>query len=116
MDAAALGNVSIAQTLLNSGANIHLRDEAGQTALVLASYEGHLEIVKPLFSQAKVEHLVEALIAAAGQGQSRIVQHLIRRGLNPTAVNRYGVSAYYVAMNNKQQEMMQLLARHKNKE
>lgn len=110
MDAAGYGNVEITRMLLSAGANVHLRDHANQTALLLAAHAGHHEVVMAVSqSGCTKEELIEAFIAAAGQGHSRIVEHFISLGVAPSARNRYGVSAYSVASNNGQQNVLRLL-------
>lgn len=41
---------SCVKLLLKKGANVNLRDKEGRTAIMLAAYNGHLEIVKLLWS------------------------------------------------------------------
>ena len=75
---------------------------SGFTALMLASFHGHTEIVQLLLNaKAKPDIQIEngetALYAAAARGYPDIVQLLLEYGADPNISNRDGVTATYVA-------------------
>ena len=83
--AAALGNLAIVRLLIEHGADVKLRNQAGQTALFFAAAGGHPEVVDELLSggvDVKVadEFGVTALLVAATFGQAAIVLQLLAAG------------------------------------
>ena len=60
------------QLLIEKGAEVNHTDKAGETALIVATIQGHVEVVK-LLKGAEVNHTGKAgetaLMAASGQGQ-----------------------------------------------
>ena len=75
----------------------------GTTALMSASFEGHLDIVQILL-QAKAKPDLQdeigdtALLLAAMKGHSDIVQHLLECGANPNISSRDGRTPLYAAV------------------
>ena len=75
----------------------------GMTALMSASFEGHLDIVQILL-QAKAKFDIQnecgftALLLAAMKGYSEIVQHLLECGANPNISSRDGRTPLYAAV------------------
>ena len=83
--AAALGQVSVMEDLLQAGGNINATDEGGRTGLILAAQGGHVEMVKALIEKgvnikAKDHEGNTALIHAARQGKVDMVKDLVRAG------------------------------------
>ncbi|KAJ9601555.1 hypothetical protein L9F63_000298 [Diploptera punctata] len=102
--AAARGNLDIAQTLLDSGANIE--NKGGKkfhfTPLHLASGEGHLEMCRMLLDRgahvmALDRYRNTALHWAAWFGHLSVVQLLIERGINTNTKNSDGQTAQDMA-------------------
>jgi ankyrin repeat protein len=78
-------NIGSLQILLNAGANVHLRDNAGFTALIHASADWLPEMVKSLIQagadiEAKTPDGKTALMFAALQGRVSAVQALLDAG------------------------------------
>jgi ankyrin repeat protein len=72
---------------LRSGAQINVRDEEGDTALNLASYQGYIEAVKLLLELGSTmelhgKHGMTALLWASQQGHLTVVQTLLAKGSN----------------------------------
>ena len=71
--------------LLEAGADVHAKDNFGQTPLVLAAWKGHAAIVVALANEgadvnAKSNNGNSAIILAACNDHSAVVQILIERG------------------------------------
>ncbi len=82
------------------------------TLLILASQEGHTEVVKLLIDYgADVNGLNgnTALIAASYNGHKDVVQLLLRYGANVNAVNNHGDTALMFASNKGHKEVVTLL-------
>jgi ankyrin repeat protein len=68
------------------------KDKAGQTALYVASRDGHLPVVELLLSsgrcgdlEARDEHGVTALYLASWRGHASVVEHLLAAGTDEHA-------------------------------
>ena len=75
----------------------------GWTALMLASSEGHLDIVQILLQAKAIPDLQNkngdtVLLIAAAKGHSDIVQQLLECGANPNICNRNGSTPLYAAV------------------
>ena len=75
----------------------------GITALMLASFEGHLDIVQILLQAKAIPDLQNetgdtALLLAAMKGHADIVQQLLECGANPNISNRNGSTPLYAAV------------------
>ena len=53
MFAASEGNIAIADALLSRGAAVDIQSDSGETALMLAVRQGHMEMVKKLLIEAE---------------------------------------------------------------
>ena len=86
IDAAITGNVQVLKEILSDGINPNLRDEEGDTALMLASYNGHAECVATLLAAKanptiKDSHGKTAIDLAVAKGHvevSRLLNHAIQ--------------------------------------
>ena len=74
-----------------------LKDKHGQTALTLAAYEGHVEVVKALLAHseidvnAKIENGATALMLAAWEGREDVVNALLAHSkIDVNAEGNYG--------------------------
>lgn len=81
MLALAQKQTKIAQLLINSGANINIRNKFGITALMIAAAEGNEEITQKLLDKkadttAKTESGMTALDIAIGKGYARIAEQI----------------------------------------
>ena len=75
----------------------------GTTALIFASFEGHLDIVQILLQAKAIPDLQNetgntALLLAAMKGHADIVQQLLQCGANPNISNRHGRTPLYEAV------------------
>ena len=75
----------------------------GTTALIFASFEGHLDIVQILLQAEAIPDLQNetgdtALLLAATKGHADIVQQLLQCGANPNISDRNGSIPLYVAV------------------
>ena len=89
--AAALrgGDVQVLGRLLDEGADIDARDGHGQTALMRAAHEGHLDVVRLLAARgAALNHTAKynltALMLAVIAGHSAIARVLVEAGADTT--------------------------------
>lgn len=90
-----LGITAQVKVLLDSGANVNLKDNFGRTPLIAASQEGHTEITKILLEKGAEVNTRgiagnTALIMAAESGQNDIVQTLIEKRAEIDAQNNHG--------------------------
>jgi len=112
--AAADGNVAGVRALLNQGADPNEADESQGTALLGASWAGHLEVAQLLLDAgARVddgdESRTTALMAASGAGHLALVQLLLERGADPRRQDAEGDDALHFAVFGSATEVVKLL-------
>ncbi|XHG05902.1 hypothetical protein AWENTII_009115 [Aspergillus wentii] len=96
--AAEIGDVRIAQLLLNAGANVDLKDERhGRTPLSWAAGEGHTAIAQQLLDHGADIHSNDnygrtPLSWAARLGQPEVVKLLLKKGANTESKDRDGLT------------------------
>lgn len=81
------GDTNVILDSLRGGAQINVRDEEGDTALNLASYQGYIDAVKLLLELGSTmelhgKHGMTALLWASQQGHLTVVQTLLAKGSN----------------------------------
>jgi ankyrin repeat protein len=96
--------LSIVQMLLTKGADVNREDEDGETALYLASEEGHVSVVEILIDKgANIEHGrandngMTALTAASWEGHVPVVEILLAKGADANHQLDNGWTALMVA-------------------
>ena len=81
--ASNFGKIEIVRLLIEHGVDLEARDNDGDTAIHLASYKGHIEIVKLLAQRHKgclvMKNKIreDCLLSAAGGGRTELVQWLL---------------------------------------
>ncbi|KAG8571010.1 hypothetical protein GDO81_011504 [Engystomops pustulosus] len=101
--AARKGNLALLQLLLNSGrVDVDCRDSTGATALMVASYAGHIQCVRELVLQGADINLqrdsgATALFFASQQGHNEIVKFLFEFGASTEFTSRDGGTALLAA-------------------
>jgi uncharacterized protein len=91
-------HTKVAALLLEKGADVNARDEAGRTALIAASYDGKSKVVELLIEkgadvEAKSSDGSTALISAAGRGQTEVVKLLLKKGATADAKDNFNQTA-----------------------
>ena len=85
------GWVRVARLLVDSDANKDAKDDGGNTALVLASMQGHADVVELLADGAARDSRDNAgntpLIWAAYRGHGKVVQLLLEAGASTDLVD-----------------------------
>jgi ankyrin repeat protein len=102
-DAAWANDVGKASALVARGADVNAKDETVQSAYLIATSEGHLELLNlALANGAKVDDKDSwngtGLIRAAERGHSLVVGRLLRAGIDRNHVNRIGYQAIHEAV------------------
>lgn len=101
--AAWADEVPRARRLLRQGADVNAKDETEQSAYLIATSEGYLDLLRlTLRNGAKVNDKDSwngtGLIRAAERGHSLLVGELLRAGINRDHVNRIGYQAIHEAV------------------
>lgn len=115
--AAKLGNLEIANLLLNAGSDINFHDVYVQSPLMAAAQEGHLDVVKFLAEKgADVDAVSDnhgtALHCAAKGGHLEIVSYLLDQGANINAyIYREGTPLNSAAKNGHREVLALLIDR-----
>jgi ankyrin repeat protein len=96
--AAESGDTSKIAESLNQGTEIDVTDEHGQTALMLAAYEGHVDTVKLLLQHGASHGLQNrfggtALMLASFNGHLEVVTELLKAGADVNAKSKNGYTA-----------------------
>ena len=112
--AAALGQVSIVESLLANKINPNERDGVGKTALIWAARNGHSAVVNVLLKKGADIHAKDqcdktALIWAAMNGHFDTVKVLLMRNADVRMKDTDGYTALELAASNNQTEVMNLL-------
>jgi ankyrin repeat protein len=101
MRASEKGSANIVQVLMENQADVNVKDVYGATALIRATEQGHINIIRLLLKSADVniqdEDGVSALMAAAAKGHEHIVALLLEKGANPQLKNSDGKTARQLA-------------------
>lgn len=102
-DAAWADDVGRARRLVRQGADVNAKDETEQSAYLIATSEGHLELLRlALRNGAKVDDKDSwngtGLIRAAERGHGLVVGELLRAGIQRDHVNRIGYQAIHEAV------------------
>ncbi|XP_069816173.1 ankyrin repeat domain-containing protein 29 isoform X2 [Dendropsophus ebraccatus] len=116
--AARKGNLALLQLLLNSGrVDVDCRDSTGSTALMVASYAGHVQCVRELVLQGADINLqrdtgATALFFAAQQGHNEIVKFLFEFGASTEFTTRDGATPLFLAAQGGFVDIVRLLLTH----
>ncbi len=101
--------------MIENGANIHLKDEEGNTALRLACRKGYTNIAKLLFSKgAKIHERIDsnmdsALHVASRFGRMEIVDFLLNNGVDLNTRNLECKTALFLACEHGSKSVVQCL-------
>ena len=82
------GRIELVQFFLKHGADINARNESGFTAVMIAASNGNLQTVRTLLDYGADPHahgrdaFDTALTLATREGHSRVVEHLLNRGVS----------------------------------
>jgi ankyrin repeat protein len=96
-------DVALARRLVARGADVDAKDETQQSAYLIATSEGHLELLRlALRSGARIDDKDSwngtGLIRAAERGHALVVGELLRAGIDRDHVNRIGYQAIHEAI------------------
>ena len=103
LNAVKIGNVALAEELVDFGANINFKDREGNTALCLAIIVGSRNITEWLIEKKHVDINVQnkdgcsPLMYAASIGHTDLLQYLIVKGANIEDVSNDGYTALHWA-------------------
>lgn len=102
-DAAWANDVKAARRLIRDGADVNAKDSTEQSAYLVATSEGHLELLRlTLRNGARVDDKDSwngtGLIRAAERGHGLVVGELLRAGIQRDHVNRIGYQAIHEAV------------------
>jgi ankyrin repeat protein len=114
--AAINGKESVAQLLIEKGANFELRDKCGMAPLSCAAYRGREDVVKVLLrSGAQIDAEsgsttgMTALAYAAYSGREKVVKLPLEKGAKLDQEDKWGRTPLYLAAENLYAPTLQLL-------
>lgn len=112
--AAEGGSKAIVKALLDSGAEVDIKNPVGQTALHCAARNGHGDVIKKLLESgadvnAKDENDQTALHNAAGQGYTGIVKMLLEADADIDAEDLDGDTAFQFAARHDHVNVLEVL-------
>jgi predicted Fe-Mo cluster-binding NifX family protein len=104
----------IVELLLAKGADIHAKDENGDSALHVAIAAGHIKVIKLLLTYGadlneEDKEDSSPLHIAASTGQLKAAKLLIKKGANIDAQNKDGITPLHIAASNAHQNIVHLL-------
>ena len=102
-DAAWADDVAAARRLVAQGADVDAKDETQQSAYLVATSEGYLDLLELTLAagadvDAKDSWNGTGLIRAAERGHHLVVGRLLRAGIDKDHVNRIGYQAVHEAV------------------
>lgn len=109
------GNLGVVRKILGAGANPNMRRQDGATPLMLASEEGHTEVVRALLEHgadanaARTDIGARALLFASQNGHLEIAKLLLQRGADVKAKANDGKTALMAASLDGHVEIARLL-------
>eukprot|EP00455_Lapot_gusevi_P046845 TRINITY_DN6237_c0_g1_i1.p1 TRINITY_DN6237_c0_g1~~TRINITY_DN6237_c0_g1_i1.p1 ORF type:complete len:257 (+),score=-2.28 TRINITY_DN6237_c0_g1_i1:69-839(+) len=112
---ALVGDVAMLHSIVALGANIHLTDTEGRTAIFVASMAGHLPVVEALVQYGASPHILNRkqqspLFGAAWRGRLPVVQYLVEQHrADPTLRDEENRSAVEIAREWNHQPVAQYL-------
>ncbi|MGD0276807.1 MAG: ankyrin repeat domain-containing protein, partial [Syntrophales bacterium] len=111
------GDAARALQLLAQGVKVDARRSDGQTALIIASLNGHKDVLKILVDKgadinAKDNMGQTVLMVATQRGQNDVVKLLIAQGADVNAKKSDGISALMVAADNDHPDEARILLDH----
>jgi len=116
LKAAEAGNLEIVNDCLVAGADVNVKLSTGATPLMLATFDGHTDIVRLLLENGANPNCkfpgknVTPLMIAAQNNHIEIIRLLLGKGADPKATTNEGVTAMYIAEQNCHIEIIELLA------
>ncbi|XP_030583124.1 CARD- and ANK-domain containing inflammasome adapter protein [Archocentrus centrarchus] len=105
------------RSLINSGADVNVRDNHRYTPLLLSTELGHKEVFSVLIAKnakldATLSDLSSALHLAAHSGSIPIVQTLLEKGLDPNIKGAKGYTPLHLAVQCNRPDIIGLLLKH----
>ena len=112
--AAAKGDVVAVVRSLKSGVTIDIRDDAGRTPLLIATYNNHLGVARVLIDagadvNAKDNIADTPYLYAGAEGRIEILQLTLGAGANLRDTNRYGGTALIPAAHHGYPQAVKML-------
>ncbi len=116
MTCAKIGDLKTIQYIASKNKSKLLATNSdGQSLLMLAAANGHLDCVKWLMNQKLPDHdknKNSALMLAAGNGKIEIITFLRKKGVNINDQNKYGMTALMMAAKSDKLEAVQCLIKN----
>lgn len=111
MVAAQTSNLKLAQSLIDAGANLNIRNKFGETAIMLASYQGQTEMVKQLYLKgAEINHGGwNPLLYAASGGHVETIRLLLNAEVDINSTSDNGTTALMMAVRGNHSDAVSLL-------
>jgi len=108
------GDLAEVKELIANGADVNKMNDYGWTPLMIASQNGHVEILKALLYKgadinAKGKYGITALMVASEMGDLKIVNELLSEGADVNARDDYGWTALLASSKNGNIEVVQAL-------
>lgn len=102
-DAAWRNDLAAATRLVEQGADVNAKDDTQQSAYLIATSEGHLDLLRLCLAHGAVVNDKDSwngtgLIRAAERGHGLVVGALLRAGIERDHVNRIGYQAIHEAV------------------
>eukprot|EP00050_Salpingoeca_kvevrii_P005747 m.285415 g.285415 ORF g.285415 m.285415 type:complete len:211 (+) comp11368_c0_seq1:880-1512(+) len=117
-EACKRGNLPFLQECIANNVSVNGLDKAGSTPLHWASRGGHVDCVKMLLSQPRIQVNVQnklgdtPLHGAAWKGHDEVITMLLEAGADRTIANNEGVLPYDIASSDEAGRLLQVRAQY----
>ncbi len=103
VDAAWANDVELARRLVEAGADVNAKDETEQSAYLVATSEGYLDLLRLTLANGALVDDKDSwngtgLIRAAERGHGLVVGELLQAGIDRDHINRIGYQAIHEAI------------------
>ena len=109
MDAVMAGDAKKVAELIEQGADVNEKNEAGYSALQKAFENGYNDVVKLLLDANAVQGGITELMWAAGYGKTAVVKQLLDAKVNVNETDDIGYTALMLAIDTGHTEVVKLL-------
>ena len=114
LQAANVGHDEAVQFLLKLGGNVNVKDNKGQTTLMIASQKGHIQVIECLLKEHADVNIQTndgwtALMIASHYAHTQVIEQLLRKHPDVNLQNKKGTTSLMLASQNGHTQVVEQL-------